>query len=84
MIAAQTGVSGSSVIGDSAVIAGQVGIADHVTIGEGAILGAQCGVPSNKKISGPGQLFWGTPARPIGQYLKELAILARLTRKPRG
>ena len=83
VIAAQTGVSGSSTIGARAVVAGQVGIADHVSIGEGAILGAQCGVPSNKRIEGPGVLFWGTPARPITQYLKELATLARLTRTSR-
>jgi UDP-3-O-[3-hydroxymyristoyl] glucosamine N-acyltransferase len=84
VIAAQTGVSGSSTIGEGAVVAGQVGIADHVTIGPGAILGAQCGVPSNKQIRGPGVLFWGTPARPIGQYLKELAVLARMARSGRA
>ena len=83
VIAAQAGISGSSRIGRGAVIAGQVGIADHVEIGEGAVLGAQCGVPSNKRIRGQGVLFWGTPARPIGQYLKELAVLARLARRPR-
>jgi UDP-3-O-[3-hydroxymyristoyl] glucosamine N-acyltransferase len=81
VIAAQTGISGSSVIEDGAVIAGQVGIADHVTIESGAILGAQCGVPSGKVIRGKGVLFWGTPARPIKQYLKELAALARLAKK---
>jgi UDP-3-O-[3-hydroxymyristoyl] glucosamine N-acyltransferase len=69
------------VVEDGAVIAGQVGIADHVRIGGGAILGAQCGVPSKKVIRGPGVVFWGTPARPIRQYLKELAALARLARK---
>ncbi len=84
VIAAQTGISGSSSIGEGAVVAGQVGIADHVTIGPGAILGAQCGVPSNKQIRGPGVLFWGTPARPIAQYLKELAVLARMARAGRG
>jgi UDP-3-O-[3-hydroxymyristoyl] glucosamine N-acyltransferase len=81
VIAAQTGISGSAVIEDGAVIAGQVGIADHVTIESGAILGAQCGVPSGKVIRGKGILFWGTPARPIKQYLKELAVLARLAKK---
>jgi UDP-3-O-[3-hydroxymyristoyl] glucosamine N-acyltransferase len=81
VIAAQTGLSGSAVVEDGAVIAGQVGIADHVRIGGGAILGAQCGVPSKKVIRGPGVVFWGTPARPIRQYLKELAALARLARK---
>jgi UDP-3-O-[3-hydroxymyristoyl] glucosamine N-acyltransferase len=81
VIAAQTGIAGSSVIEDNVVIAGQVGIADHVTIESGAILGAQCGVPTGKVIRGPGVLFWGTPARPIRQYLKELAALARLVKK---
>ena len=80
VIAAQTGVSGSSVIGDDAIIGGQVGIADHVEIGEKVILGAQAGIPSRKKIRGAGVVFWGTPARPIKDYLKDLAALARLTR----
>lgn len=80
VIAAQTGVSGSSVIGDDAIVGGQVGIADHVVIGEKVILGAQSGIPSRKKLRGPGVVFWGTPARPIKDYLKELAALARLTR----
>ena len=81
VIAAQTGISGSAVIEDNVIIAGQVGIADHVTVEEGAILGAQCGVPSNKTIRGKGVLFWGTPARPIREYLKELAVLARMAKK---
>ncbi len=79
--AAQTGVSGSSVVEKNVLIGGQVGIADHVTIEEGAILGAQAGIPSNKVIRGKGVVFWGTPARPIREYLKELAALARLVKK---
>ena len=75
VIAAQTGVAGSSVIEDGAVLGGQVGIADHVTVGPGVILGAQAGVPSGKRLRGPGQVFWGTPARPIEQYLRDLARL---------
>ena len=83
VIAAQTGVSGSSTIGDGAIVGGQVGIADHVEIGPDAILGAQAGIPTGKRIHGPGVVFWGTPARPIKDYLKELATLARLTRRPK-
>lgn len=81
VIAAQTGISGSSRIEQDVVIAGQVGIADHVLIEEGAILGAQCGVPTKKVIRGKGEVFWGTPARPLRGYLKELAALARLAKK---
>lgn len=80
VIAAQTGISGSSKIGNGAIVGGQVGIADHVEIEAGAILGAQSGIPSGKIIRGKGIVFWGTPARPIKQYLKELASLARLSR----
>jgi UDP-3-O-[3-hydroxymyristoyl] glucosamine N-acyltransferase len=79
--AAQTGISGSSVVEKNVLIGGQVGIADHVTIEEGAILGAQAGIPSNKVIRGKGVVFWGTPARPIREYLKELAALTRLVKK---
>jgi UDP-3-O-[3-hydroxymyristoyl] glucosamine N-acyltransferase len=81
VIAAQTGIAGSSVLEDDVVVAGQVGIADHVRIEAGAVLGAQCGVPSRKVIRGKGVVFWGTPARPIREYLKELAALARIARK---
>ena len=77
VIAAQTGIAGSSTIGNGAVLAGQVGIADHVTIGEGVVVGAKAGVPSNKHLQGAGQVFWGIPARPIQQYLRELARLKR-------
>jgi UDP-3-O-[3-hydroxymyristoyl] glucosamine N-acyltransferase len=81
VIAAQTGLSGSAVVEKNVVIGGQVGIADHVRIGEGAIMGAQSGVPTKKIIRGKGIVFWGTPARPIREYLKELAVLARLAKK---
>ncbi len=81
VIASQTGISGSTVLEDGVIVGGQVGIADHVHIEQGVILGAQCGIPSKKVLRGKGVLFWGTPARPIAQYLKELATLARLTRK---
>ena len=81
VIASQTGISGSSVIEDGVLIGGQVGIADHVRVEEGAILGAQCGIPSKKVVRGRGVIFWGTPARPIAEYLRELATLARLAKK---
>ncbi|MBV8630833.1 MAG: UDP-3-O-(3-hydroxymyristoyl)glucosamine N-acyltransferase [Silvibacterium sp.] len=82
VIAAQTGISGSCSIGDNAVVGGQVGIGDHATVGEQVILGSGSGVLTHKKVHGPGVVFWGRPARPLSQYLKELATLARLARKP--
>jgi UDP-3-O-[3-hydroxymyristoyl] glucosamine N-acyltransferase len=81
VIAAQTGISGSVVIENDTVIGGQVGLGDHVRIEAGAILGAQSGVPTRKVVRGRGIIFWGTPARPLRQYLRELAVLARLAKK---
>jgi UDP-3-O-[3-hydroxymyristoyl] glucosamine N-acyltransferase len=80
VVAAQSGISGSSVIEDAAIIGGQVGIGDHVTIGAGVILGAKCGVPTGKIVRGKGEVYWGVPARPIKQHLKELAALSRLAK----
>ncbi len=81
VIAAQTGISGSVEIGDGAVVGGQVGIGDHAVVGPGVILGSGSGVLSNKIVRGKGVIFWGRPARPLSQYLKELATLARLARE---
>ena len=81
VIAAQTGIAGSSVVESDVMIAGQVGIADHVRIGRGVIVGAQAGVPTGKVLRGPGVVFWGSPARPLREHLKQLAALARLTKR---
>jgi UDP-3-O-[3-hydroxymyristoyl] glucosamine N-acyltransferase len=67
VLAAQVGVSGSSVIEDNVVVGGQVGIADHVRIQTGAIIGAQAGIPTAKIIR-KGLTVWGTPARPIDEF----------------
>lgn len=81
VIAAQTGVSGSSEIGDNCVIGGQVGIGDHAKVEAGTLLGGQAGILPHKVLRGDGELYWGTPARPVRQFLKELATLSRLTGK---
>lgn len=78
VIAAQTGISGSSVIRAGAVVGGQVGIGDHAEIGEGVILGSGSGVLTHKKVKGAGVMLWGRPARPLQQYLKELAAMGQL------
>jgi len=75
IIAAQTGISGSSVVEDGAILGGQVGIGEHVNVGPGVILGGGAGVLSGKKMRGPGEVFWGRPARPLKEYLRDLARL---------
>lgn len=77
IIAAQTGISGSSVVEDGAILGGQVGIGEHATVGAGVILGGGAGVLSGKKMRGAGQVFWGRPARPLKEYLRDLARLRK-------
>ena len=78
VIAAQTGISGSSVVEAGAILGGQVGIGEHALVGERVILGGGAGVLSNKKLRGPGQVFWGRPAQPLKEYLRSLAKLGKL------
>ena len=77
VVAAQTGISGSSVVGKGVVIAGQVGIADHCTLEDGSVAGAQAGIPTGKTIRS-GQTVWGTPARPLEKFKQQYAWFARL------
>ena len=81
VIAAQAGLSGSIVIENGVVLGGQVGIGEHARIEAGVMLGGQGGVLPNKVLRGKGVVFWGTPAQPLRQYLKQLATLAKLAKK---
>ncbi len=85
ILVALTGISGSSTVGKGAVLAGQVGIGDHAHVGPGVILGGQAGVLTGKTVTNegqrPGTVFWGTPARPLRQVLREQATLARLAKR---
>ena len=83
VIAAQTGLSGSVTVEDNVIMGGQVGIGDHARIESGAMLGGQCGILPKKVLRGKGVVFWGTPARPIREYLKELAFVSRSAKKER-
>jgi UDP-3-O-[3-hydroxymyristoyl] glucosamine N-acyltransferase len=74
-IAAQTGISGSAEIGDYAVMGGQVGVADHIRIEEGAMIGGQAGIFRTIR---KGTKVWGTPARPLEEFKKVYAELAKL------
>ena len=59
VIAAQTGIAGSTKIGRNCMIAGQVGIVGHLIIGDNVKIGAQSGIEHSIK---DGQMFLGTPA----------------------
>lgn len=82
VIAAQTGLSGGVVVGDHALLGGQIGIGDKARIEPHAVLGSGCGVLPHKNIPA-GEPYWGTPARPLREYLKGLAHLSRLPKMMR-
>ena len=77
VIAAQTGISGSSTVGPHSIIGGQVGIGEHARLDAHTILGGQAGVLNGKHVKG-GEILWGTPARPLKEFLEQQAHLARL------
>jgi UDP-3-O-[3-hydroxymyristoyl] glucosamine N-acyltransferase len=83
VIAAQSGFSGGVVIGDYAVIGGQVGVGDKATIQSKAVVGSGAGILSSKIVRA-GEPVWGTPARPLREHLRQLAMLARLSDVRRG
>ncbi|MDZ7268818.1 MAG: UDP-3-O-(3-hydroxymyristoyl)glucosamine N-acyltransferase [candidate division KSB1 bacterium] len=75
VIAAQTGISGSTKIGREVTIAGQVGFVGHIEIGDRTTFGAQAGV--TKSIP-PGMVVSGYPARDHAQARREEAAIRRL------
>ena len=77
VIAAQVGISGSVDIGDYVVMAGQVGIGDHVRIEDQVTIGGQAGILPGKIVR-KGSTIWGTPSRPISEFKKAVARMARL------
>ena len=74
MMASFTGISGTSTIDDGVVMGGRVGIADHVHIGAGAQLAAASGIFRDIPA---GEAWGGSPARPLRQYLREIAWIQR-------
>jgi UDP-3-O-[3-hydroxymyristoyl] glucosamine N-acyltransferase len=78
VIVAQSGISGSVTIEDFAMLGGAVGLAPHVTIGKGARVAARSGVMNDI----PAKETWGGyPARPRIQWMRQQAILARLSER---
>lgn len=78
VIVAQSGISGSSELGDFVQLGGQAGLAGHLHIGAGARIGAQAGVignvPAKSEVA-------GSPARPAREYFREYAVMRRLAKR---
>jgi UDP-3-O-[3-hydroxymyristoyl] glucosamine N-acyltransferase len=81
IIVAQTGISGSTELGDFVVLGGQSGAAGHIKIGTGA----QVAGSSHVKDEVPaGARVGGTPARPLKEWAREIVALRKLAQERRG
>ncbi|MBK6397252.1 MAG: UDP-3-O-(3-hydroxymyristoyl)glucosamine N-acyltransferase [Bacteroidetes bacterium] len=76
VIAAQTGVAGSTKIGKDCMIGGQVGIVGHITIADKVKIAAQSGIGSS--ITNEGEILQGSPAFGIGDYKRTYVVFRKL------
>lgn len=79
VMAAMTGVAGSTKIGEHCIFAGQVGVAGHLTVADNTTIAAQAGLLSN--IKEPGKQYFGTPAIPYMEYMRSYAVFKRSGKK---
>jgi len=75
LLAAQVGIGGKTVVGDRVVMYGQVGIINSLLIEDDVVILAQSGVTKNLKAK---TTYFGTPAAPSRDRLRELAALRKL------
>ena len=75
VMAAQTGIAGSTEVGKYCIFAGQVGIAGHLKIADHTVVLAQGGVSGN--VRKEKQIIMGSPAFDSKQYLKAYALFKR-------
>ena len=75
VIAALTGISGSTKIGKNCMIAGQVGFVGHLTIGDDVKIGAQSGVHKNIENAA---VLQGTPVVPYKNWYRTAAVINKL------
>ncbi len=75
VMAAQTGIAGSSKIGKNCQFAGQAGMAGHLKVGDNIVIGAQAGVL--KDIEKPGA-YWGTPAINVKDQIRAVSVFKNL------
>jgi UDP-3-O-[3-hydroxymyristoyl] glucosamine N-acyltransferase len=75
IVAAQSGIAGSTVVGPGVLMGGQAGIADHLTIGAGAKLAARAGVTQDVAA---GETVGGYPAQPVKQWHRQVVWLKKM------
>lgn len=75
IICAQTGLAGSTILGNSVLLAGQVGVSGHLTINDGAIVYAQSGVGHDVPA---GAVISGSPAFEAREWLRAITAFPKL------
>ena len=76
VMAAQTGISGSTKIGKNCMFGGQVGLAGHLKIADGTKIGAQGGILGDVKEENT--VILGSPAIELKQYLRSTVVFKKL------
>lgn len=76
VIAALTGISGSTKIGKNVMIGGQAGIVGHITIADGTRINGQTGV--SKSVTKPNSVLNGKPALEFGASMRSQAVYKKL------
>ena len=76
VIAAQTGISGSTEIGKNCVLAGKVGIAGHLKIADHTTIGGNTGI--NKSIKTSGKTLFGFLAMDLNHFLRSYSVFKNL------
>ncbi len=78
VIVAQVGLAGSTVLEDFVVLGGQTAVAGHLTVGAGSMFAARSGITKSMPAGG---IFGGAPARPVKEWMREVAAVAMLARR---
>ena len=76
VMAAQTGISGSTKIGKNCMFGGQVGLAGHIKIANGTKVGAQAGILG--EIKEENTVIIGSPAIDLKQFLRSSVVFKKL------
>ncbi len=76
VIAAQTGISGSTKIGKNCMIGGQAGFAGHITVADDVKIAGQAGVTNN--VETPGEIIQGTPAFSTVEFKRSYVLFKKL------
>ncbi|HLN21270.1 MAG TPA: UDP-3-O-(3-hydroxymyristoyl)glucosamine N-acyltransferase [Bacteroidales bacterium] len=76
VMAALTGISGSTKIGKNCMFGGQVGIAGHIKISDGTKIGAQAGIMGD--IREENTSVMGSPSMDFRQFMKSSVVFKKL------